>query len=235
VVGGGQIATTILPPNNSGYKEANLYATGGEEGDQTKAESLVSDCKEQIENSGGTFNPDFALATYLTSDNAKLVAAAQVVQSDLNAIGFHVTLDQWGYSTSPGFFATYAGDESYAENNRVGLSLWAWTADFPTGAGYMDELLTSAGISANGDSYDLSYWDDPKFDNYLSEALAAPTQSQTDADYAQADAYAMSQAVLVPLLYETDLLYRPTTTTNVMFSEAYGMYDYGMLGTTATN
>jgi peptide/nickel transport system substrate-binding protein len=99
----------------------------------------------------------------------------------------------------------------------------------------MDELLTSAGISSSGDSYDLSYWDDPKFDNYLSQALAAPTAAQTDADYAAADQYAMSQAVLVPLLYETDLLYRPAATTNVMFSEAYGMYDYGMLGTTASN
>ena len=233
-VGGGQIATTILPPNNSGYKAADQYATGGEEGSATKAEALVSACKTDEENKGQSWDTDksFALATYLTSDNAKLVAAANVVIQNLDAIGFNVTLDQWGYSTNPGFFATYAGDPSYALHHRVGLSLWAWGADFPTGYGYMDALLTSAGISTSGSSYNLSYWDNQTFDNDLNTALAAPTQAQTDADYAKADAYAMSQAVLTPLLYQTALYYRPPNTTNVMFNEGYGMYDYGMLGTT---
>ena len=231
-VGGGQIATTILPPNNSGYKAADQYATGGEEGDIAKAKNLVSTCESQ---EGSSFNNTFALATYLPTDNPKFVASADVVQQNLKAIGFNVTIDEWGYSTKPGFFSTYAGDPTYAKNNRVGLTLWAWTADFPSGYGYMDALLTHDGISSTGYSYDLAYWDDSTFDGMLNKALAAPSAAQTDADYAAADAYAMSQAVLVPLLYETDLLYRPPTTTNVMFSEAYGAYDYGMLGTTATN
>jgi peptide/nickel transport system substrate-binding protein len=229
-VGGGQIATTILPPNNSGYKEANLYATGGEEGDEAKAAALVNTCKSQEPD----FDGSFSLATYLPSDNPKFTADAAVVQQNLDQIGFNVSIDTWGYSST--FFKDYAGDESYATSHRVGLTLWSWTADFPTGYGYMDELLTSAGIeSSGGDSYDLSYWDDPKFDNLLNEALAAPNAAQTDSYYAQADAYAMSQAVLVPLLYDTSLFYRPPTTTNVMFSEPLGMYDYGMLGTTSTN
>ena len=230
VVGGGSIATTILPPNNSGYKEANLYATGGEEGDQANATALVKTCKAQ---EGSNFNDTFALATYLPSDNPKYVASADVVQQNLANIGFHVSIDEWGYSTT--FFKTYAGVPSYAKDNRVGLTLWAWTSDFPTGFGYMDLLLTKDGIDSGGYSYNLSYWDDPKFDNLLDEALAATTSAQTDTYYAQADAYAMSQAVLVPLLYQTDLFFRPPTTTNVMFSEAYGMYDYGMLGTTAAD
>jgi peptide/nickel transport system substrate-binding protein len=228
--GGGQIATTILPPNNSGYKPADIYVTGGEEGDRAKAQALVNTCKTQ---EGAKFDGSFSLATYLPSDNPKYVASAQVVQQNLDSIGFNVSIDEWGYSTT--FFSTYAGVPSYADSHRVGLSLWAWTADFPTGYGYMDALLTKDGIDPSGYSYNLSYWDDPKFDNLLNEALAAGTTQQTDADYAEADAYAMSQAVLVPLLYQADLYYRPPNTTNVMFSEAYGMYDYGMLGTTSAN
>ena len=227
-VGGGQIATTILPPNNSGYKAADMYETGGEEGDQATAQALVKTCKAQ---EGTKFDDAFALATYLPADNPKYVASADVVQQNLNAIGFKVSIDEWSYSQS--FFKTYAGVESYAKSNRVGLTLWAWTADFATGFGYMDMLLTKDGISPTNYSYNLSYWDDPKFDNLLNAALAATSSAQTDAYYAQADSYAMSQAVLVPLLYQTDLYFRPSATTNVMFSEAYGMYDYGMLGTTA--
>ena len=229
-VGGGQIATTILPPNNSGYKPADMYVTGGEEGDQAKAAALVSTCKTQ---EGSKWDKSFDLATYLPSDNPKYAASANVVQQNLDAIGFDVSIDEWGYSTT--FFATYAGVPSYADSHRVGLTLWAWTADFPTGFGYMDVLLTNAGIDTSGYSYDLSYWDSPTFDHLLNEALAASTSAQTDAYYAQADQYAMSQAVLVPLLYQSDLYFRPPDTTNVMFSEAYGMYDYGMVGTTASN
>jgi len=42
----------------------------------------------------------------------------------------------------------------------------------------------------------------------------------------------MTQAVIVPLLYQTALLYRSPSATNVYFSEAYGMYDYSMIGST---
>jgi peptide/nickel transport system substrate-binding protein len=113
----------------------------------------------------------------------------------------------------------------------VGLSLWAWTADFPTGFGFMDQILTSAGIAPKGGSYNLSYWNDPQFQKLLNEALAATSATQTDSLYAQADAYAMSQAVMVPLLYQTSLIYRNPSTTNVFVSQPYGMYDYGSIGT----
>ena len=229
-VGGGEIATTVLPTNNSGYKASDQYASGGEEGDAAKAKALVASCKTA---EGSAFNSSFALATYLQSENPKLNAEANVIQQNLNAIGFNVSIDNFSYS-SQAFWSQDAGVPAYADAHRVVLSLWAWTADFPTGFGYMDQILTKAGINTNN-SYNLSYWNDPKFQNLLNEALAATSASQTDAYYAQADQYAMSQAVIVPLLYQTSLLYRNPTTTNVFVSQPYGMYDYGQLGTTAGN
>ena len=41
----------------------------------------------------------------------------------------------------------------------------------------------------------------------------------------------MDQAVIVPLVYRKDLLYRPTSATNVFVTQAYGMYDYLTSGT----
>jgi peptide/nickel transport system substrate-binding protein len=225
---GGQIATTILPPTNTGYKASDQYPTGGEEGDVAKATQLFNTCKTQ---EGSSFNSSFTLATYDKASHPKFVAAAEVVASNLNAIGFNATVQEYSYSGA--FFKAAAGLPSFADSpsNRIGLSLWAWSADFPTGYGYMDEILTKEGISTSGSSYNLSYWDDPTFDNYLNEGLAAPSAAQTAADYAQADAYAMKKAVIVPLLYMSDLLYRPPNTTNLTVSQAYGMYDYSIIGT----
>ena len=36
--------------------------------------------------------------------------------------------------------------------------------------------------------------------------------------------------VVVPLLYQTALMYRSPSATNVYINEAYGMYDYAMIG-----
>jgi peptide/nickel transport system substrate-binding protein len=230
-VGGGTIATTVLPTNNTAYVAQDQYATGGHEGDAAKAKALVSTCKSEL---GSSFNPSFALATYNTSDNKKMIAAADVIQQNLDAIGFNVTINQYSYGTGA-FFTSDAGLPSFASSHRIGLSLWAWGADFPTGYGYMDMILTKDGISSAGSSYDMSYWDSSTFDGYMKAALSATSTTETNADYAKADQYAMSQAVIVPLLDQTDLLYRPTDTTNVTVSQAYGMYDYNIIGTTASN
>jgi peptide/nickel transport system substrate-binding protein len=226
-IAGGAVANTILPTTNTGYAPSTQYATGGNEGDTGKATSLFNQCKAA---EGSSFNPAFTLATYKTSDNPKMIAAADVIQQNLDKVGFKVTIAQYSYGDGS-FWNSYAGLPSYADSNRIGLSLWAWGADFPTGYGYMDEILTGDGINKAGGSYNLSYWTDNKFNSLMSNALAASTPAQSQSYYAQADAYAMSQAVIVPLLYQSTLLYRPTTTTNLTVSEAYGMYDYSIIGT----
>lgn len=223
---GGTIATTVLPSVNTGYQESDQYATPGESGDQKKATELVQKCKTDL---GTSFNPSFTLATYDKASHPKFVAAANVIAQDLNAIGFQVTVQQYSYSNA--FFQSTAGLPSFAASHRIGLSMFAWGADFPTGYGYMDMILTKDGISSAGSSYNLSYWDNSTFDGLMDQALSASSASQTNADYAKADQYAMSQAVIVPLLYMSDLLYRPSSTTNVTVSQAYGMYDYSIIGT----
>ena len=225
-VGGGQIATTVLPTLNTGYVANDQYATPGEQGDVQKATQLVNSCKAAL---GSAFNPNFTLATYDAASHPKFVAAADVIQQNLKAIGFNATVEQYSYSNNT-FFESTAGLPSYATSHRIGLSLWAWGADFPTGYGYMEEILTSAGISSSGYSYNLSYWNSPTFNADMAAALSAPSAAQTNLDYAKADQYAMQQAVVVPLLYMSDLLYRPPATTNVTVSQAYGMYNYSLIG-----
>ena len=227
-VGGGVVATTVLPTNNSGYVQANQYATPGNEGDATQAKALVATCKSEL---GGTI-PSFALATYTSDSYPKAVPAADVIQQNLNAVGFNVSINTYPIST---FNSTSAPATSTTANAaHIGMSMTIWGADFPTGYGYMEDILTKAGISATG-GYNAGFWDSPTFDGYLSTALSASTPAASKAAYAQADAYALSQAVVVPLMDNTVLMYRPSTDTNVMVAPAYGMYDYTQIGTSSTN
>jgi len=224
-IGGGVVATTVLPQNNSGYVQANQYATAGNEGNATQAKTLVASCKAAL---GSAFNPDFALATYTSDSYPKAVKAADVIQQNLDAIGFNVSIDTYPLST---FNSTSAPATSTGANAaHIGMTMTIWGADFPTGYGYMDDILTSAGISAQG-GYNTSYWDSPVFDGYLKTALQATTPAASKTAYAQADAYALQQAVVVPLIDNSVLMYRPAGDTNVMVAPAYGMYDYTQIGT----
>lgn len=226
-IGGGTVATTILPPNNTGYVQANMYSTPQNEGDVTKAEALVASCKAAL---GAKFNPAFAIATYDASDNPKSPKLADVVQANLNAIGFNVSVNQYPFASFNSSAAP--GSPTTAVAAHIGMSLTTWGADFPTGYGYMQDILTPAGISDSGGSYNTSYWTSQTFVDDLNKALASSTPAESKAAYAAADQYALTQAVIVPLLNTTALMYRPPTTTNVVVDPSYGMYDYTLLGTT---
>ncbi len=227
--GGGDIATTILPPNNTGYAPSNQYPTPDNEGDITKAKQLLQTCESQLQTAGQWNASDLNFTISTWSDQPKMVAAIQVVQQDLKQVGFNPTVSNHPSNT---FFSNYSGLPSYEKANRVAISYTGWGADFPTGYGFMYIILTNAGISQSGGTYNLSYWDSPTFDNYLKQALQATSSTQEDADYAKADQYALQQAVVVPVLYDRALFYRPASATNVLFDEAYGMYNYSLIGST---
>jgi len=224
-LGGGTIATTVLPPGNTGYVRSNLYPSAGSEGNVQQALKLVSECKAQL---GGSFDPDFALALVDPAQSPKSIAIGDVIQQNLDAIGFDVTINEYSFSalinTAP------PGAQATADADRIGMTLLSWDADFPTGYGYMEGILTGAGIRPGGGSSNTSYWNDPAFNGDIIKALSATSRAVSDADYAAADQYAMREAVIVPLVNDTALLYRPSSDTNVTVSLAYGMYDYSMLG-----
>jgi peptide/nickel transport system substrate-binding protein len=139
VLGGpvrGDIASTVLPPNITGYKSYNLYPTDGNKADTTKAKAALTSCGKP----GG-----FSTSLSARSDRPNEIAAATAIQAALKNVGINVTIKQ-----------------------------------YPSGQN-IDQMV-------------------------------------------------MKDAAIVPLVYRKDLLYRPTTATNVTVSQAYGMYDYLLLG-----
>jgi peptide/nickel transport system substrate-binding protein len=223
-VGAGQIATTIIPPTVNGYVDTNIYATGGNIGDATKAKSLVASCKAA---EGSKWNPEVNISAF--SDQPKNVDMSNAIATQLNAVGFTTAVKQFKFSN----WGTTIGNFSWEKSNRVLIADAAWGPDFPDGNGFLQFMVGAAGVNYQSNASNYSYWADNTFMGYLSKAEETSDVTARNNLWAQADKYALQQAVVVPLLDATALDVRAKNATNVYFSNAYGMYDYALIGSSS--
>ncbi|KOV61684.1 ABC transporter substrate-binding protein [Streptomyces sp. MMG1121] len=215
----GEIASTVLPPDITGYQKADAYATADSHGDIAKA-------KDQLKACGKT-----AINTNITarSDRPQEVDAATAIISSLKKVGINATLKQYPQGK---YFTDYAGVPKFTEQQNIGLMMMQWGADWPSGYGFLQQILNGKAISQSGNT-NLSQYDNSKVNDLLGQAIAEPDTAKRNALYAQIDQQTMNDAVLVPLTYFKVLLYRSPYATNVVSTAAFsGEYDYLNLGTT---
>jgi peptide/nickel transport system substrate-binding protein len=227
-LGGGDVASTVLPPTVAGYAASNQYQTPDNMGDVSKAKSMLATCKAAAPSA---FNADGSLNVNLSarSDRPKEINSAVAIQAALAKVGINVTIDKF---TSDKYFGSFAGSPSYTTSNKIGLSMMKWGADWNDGYGFMDQVVTSAGIHANGGSTNLGLYDDPAVDALFTKALSTTDATARNAVWTQIDQKVMGDAAIVPLVYNKALVFHPAQTTNWYEEQAYGMPDFSILGTT---
>ncbi|MFF4018440.1 ABC transporter substrate-binding protein [Streptomyces sp. NPDC001843] len=215
----GDIASTVLPPDIPGYEKADVYATPGNKGDVAKA-------KEHLKACGKT-----SITTNITarSDRQQEVDAATAIISSLKKVGINASLKQYPQGK---YFTDYAGVPKFTEKNNVGIMMMQWGADWPSGYGFLQQILNSKAISQSGNT-NLSQFENKGVDAKLAQAIATPDLAARNKLYGEIDKATMDQAVIVPLTYFKVLLYRSPWATNVTSTSAFsGQYDYLNLGTT---
>ncbi|MCW5252450.1 MULTISPECIES: ABC transporter substrate-binding protein [unclassified Streptomyces] len=215
----GEVATTVLPPDIVGYGKADVYATEGNKGDVAKA-------KEQLEACGKK-----TITTNISarSDRPQEIDAATAIIASLKKVGINASLKQY---PSGKYFTDYAGVPTFTKKQNIGLHLMQWGADWPSGYGFLQQILNGGAIGTSGNT-NLSYIDDKQINELLGKAIATEDETERNSLYAEIDKRAMEQAALVPLTYFKVLLYRPTTFTNLVSTAAFsGQYDYLNIGTT---
>lgn len=216
----GDVASTLLPPSVNGYEKFDLYQTEGNKGDVAKAKAALADCGQ----------PN-GFKTNLTarSDRPDEVQMATAIQASLKKVGIEAEIKQY---PSGKYFGNFAGVPSYVKEHDLGMMMMAWGADWPTGFGFLDQIVNGSAIKPSGGN-NLMELDDPTINKALSDGIA-----QTDADartkaWGGVDKLVMENASVVPLIYRKNLLYRPDSATNVTVTQAYlGMYDYLLIGST---
>ncbi|CAK7280828.1 ABC transporter substrate-binding protein [Streptomyces sp. SCPE 10] len=215
----GDVASTVLPPDITGYQKADVYATPGSKGDIAKAKDQLKACGQKTINTNITAR----------SDRPGEVDAATAIINSLKKVGINATLKQYPAGK---YFTDYAGVPSFTDKQNIGLMMMQWGADWPSGYGFLQQILNGKAISQSGNT-NLSQYDNKKVNDLLAQAIAEPDTAKRNALYAQIDKQAMDDAALVPLTYFKVLLYRSPYATNVVSTAAFsGQYDYLNLGTT---
>ncbi|MFE5817104.1 ABC transporter substrate-binding protein [Streptomyces sp. NPDC056479] len=216
----GDVASTLLPPSVNGYTKFDTYATDGNKGNVAKAKEALKACGK----------PN-GFDTILTarSDRPAEVASATAVQASLKKVGINVEIKQF---PSGKYFSNFAGVPSYVHDNKLGMLSMAWGADWPTGFGFLDQIVNGAAIKPSGGN-NLMELDDPKINKALTDAIANTDDAARTKAWGDIDKMVMDNASVVPLIYRKNLLYRPESAANVTVTQAYlGMYDYLLMSST---
>ncbi|MBY8884137.1 ABC transporter substrate-binding protein [Streptomyces sp. PTM05] len=220
----GDIASTILPPTVTGHTDFNLYPTSGNKGDDS-SDGLAA-AKQQLKLCGKPSG--FSTNIAARSDRPNEIAMATAIQASLKKVGINVQIQQY---PSGKYFADDAGAPAFVHSHNLGMMMMAWAADWPTGYGFLEQILDGNAIKASGNS-NLSELNDPAINKMLNDAIGNTNDAQRNQAWGAIDKAAMQQAVIVPLLYRKDVMYRPDSATNVFVNPAYGMYDYLTVGST---
>ncbi|MET8162015.1 ABC transporter substrate-binding protein [Sphaerisporangium sp. NPDC005289] len=215
---GGQIATSLLPPGIPGHKDINPYPAGADNhGDAAKAKEALTACGQP-----NGFETNIAYR----AERPKEKAAAEALQQSLGKVGIKLTLKPFPQAD---YFALYAGKPGYAKDNKLGLAINGWGADWPDGYGFLQQIVDSRVIRETGGSSNISVRD-PEVDKLLDQASLETDVAKREPIWGQIDQKVMDDAFVLPGIWAKSLLIRGKGLTNVYYSEAFGMYDYLNMG-----
>jgi peptide/nickel transport system substrate-binding protein len=223
-VAGGDIATTIIPPTVNGYQKFDIYPqvyvkSGGlDQATLNKAKAELQACGQPN---------GFSTKITARSDRPKEVAMAQAIQQGLTKVGIKTEIKTF---PAGDYFNKYVGAPKYVHDNGIGLMLMAWAADWPTGFGFLSQIIDGRAIKPSGGN-NLPEEDNPAINDALDKAIGNTDDAVRTKSWGDIDMMAMKDAVDVPIIYAKALLYRPPFLKNVGITYSYGgMYDYLNMG-----
>ncbi|MBV9444771.1 MAG: ABC transporter substrate-binding protein [Streptosporangiaceae bacterium] len=214
---GGEIASTVNVPTVVGYQKFDLYeALTKPAGDLTAAKQQLSMCGQP---NGFTTNMAYR------NDNPQETAAATALQASLAAVGIKLTLKGF-----PGgsYYTNFAGAPAYVHSHDIGLAAGGWGADWPSGYGFLDALSNGNAIASSGNA-NIEELNDPVINNLFTKSSTLSGGAR-NAIWPQVDHQIMTDAGILPEVYQKALLYRPPNLTNAYVQTYYGMYNYVVLG-----
>jgi ABC-type transport system substrate-binding protein len=216
-IAGGQIASTIMPPNIVGYTSFDYYhALSQSTGD-------ITDAKTQLQMCG---QPNgFSTSLAYRSDRPTETAAVTALQASLAQAGIKVTLK--GFPAGS-YYTDFAGAPAYVHSHDLGMAAGGWGADWPDGFGFLDSLIAGNTIVSTGNT-NIAEENNPVINNLFTQSSKVTGAART-AIWSQIDEQAMKDAVILPMVYQKVLLYRPSNLTNVYVQAYYGMYNYAVMG-----
>jgi peptide/nickel transport system substrate-binding protein len=216
---GGEMASTVLPPTIPGYEKADVYGkVSHPDGQVDKAKAALKKCGQ----------PDgFETTIGYRSSRDKEKAVAVAFQQSLGKAGIKVNVKPLADDT---FSSETCGKPSYVVANKIGLCVYGWGADWPTGYGFLSQLVDSRVINPEGGSANFGARD-PEIDKLIDQLAVEQDANKRAEISTEIDKMVMDQAFLYPGVYAKGVLLRGKNATNVFINDALsGQYDYTAIG-----
>ena len=216
---GNCLISTLIPPGVTGYQKFDLYPTPNNSGDATKAKEYLKKCGKP---SG------FTIGLGVRSDRPNDVAAGTAIQAALAKVGIKTEIQKY---PSGKWASDYAGVPAFVHSHNMGLFVMKWGADWPTGYGFLDQIVDGKALKASG-NFNMGELNDPNINKLIADGIKNNDTAAREKAWGEVDKAVMEQAVYVPLIYNKVLQFRPPKATNVITTSAYsGMYDWLFIGT----
>lgn len=217
---GGDIANTMTPPIVPGYdSNFNPFPTGAENtGDIEAAKAKLVECGKP---DGFSIN-----MAYVNSGVGPDVFAS--VQQNLARIGVKI-----GSAPNDGssYYSTWIGSPKNIIDQKIGLAVAGWGADFPTAYGFWQSIANGNAILPEGNSNYPSL-NDPKVNDLLDQLTKEGDKAKSEDLAKQLDQQVMSNAVYLPFQFDKTFYYRNPRLTNIYLNGGVGnYYDYVNVGT----
>ncbi len=213
------IAATVLPPDVAGHQDFDLYGALSAPGGDASAVAA------QLKLCGSPHG--FATGLAYRSDQPGDVLAAHALRAALASVGIRASLHGYPAAT---FYTRAAGYPAYADSHDLGITIGGWRARWPDGFGFLDELADGTAIAYGGGNVNIAQLNDPMINALFAQAATQGSEAARDAIWARIDRRIMVLAAILPIADQKVLLYRSPRVTNVYADEAYGMYNYAVLG-----
>ena len=215
---GGEIATTVLPPPVPGYKDSDIY------GLKSNPNGQVDKAKEELKKCG---QPNgFTTTIGYRSSRDKEKKTAEAFQQSLGKVGIKVNIKAMPDDT---YTSELCGKPSYLVDNKIGMCVYGWAADWNTGYGYLAQLVDSRTINPEGGSPNFAVRI-PEVDKLIDQMAVEPDANKRSDIATQIDQLVMENAFYFPGIYSKAVLLRGKNVTNVFVNDAFGEYDYTAMG-----
>jgi peptide/nickel transport system substrate-binding protein len=196
----GSVTDQVLPPTMPGWKKADLYPSAG---DPAQASQLLAQA-------GVTLPVHVVLR--VRNDAAGFVEMAQVVQSELKAVGIMVDIQSAPDSVNFGVVSTRA--------NHIAMGIQQWTQDYPDPDDFFGTLLDGNRITDTGNN-NLADFNDSTT-NQAIEAMDNVSGAQRAAQWNSIDGQAIGQlAPWAPLLNPTQVVLLAKGICGYVFQPVY--------------
>lgn len=165
--------------------------------------------------------PDGFSTTIAAPNQPRTLAVADVIKSNLRAVGIQATVAGLDPAT---YYGTDIGSPESVAANGYGILLTRWSADFPDPASFLGPLVDGREITAAGNT-NVAELNDPEINGLVDSAYAAAdAMAALDAWQSVAEAVTAT-AAYIPIVEEQRTLLAGPRLHNARVHWAYGGYD----------